>query len=143
MLPMLAGSAIGLHRTGIPELDETFRAIIDDLADFTSDADTLALDAMLGEPQGTLTVTGQFRSSTSLLARLAVAHPERAGAPPASFWKLPADAHAAYFQGGVDAADFEHARDHVAGVVGALLGKGGMADADRKMVQGRRRTRST
>jgi hypothetical protein len=132
MLPMLVSSALGLRRAGLPELEVALRAAIDDVLDFTSDADGLALDAMLGEPEGTLTFSGQFRSSTSLLSRLAVGHPERAGAPPASFWKLPADADAAYFQRGVDASDVEHARDHLVDVLAALLGKTGMEDADRK-----------
>jgi hypothetical protein len=134
-LPLIAGAALGIRRSGMPELDEAFRAAIDDLADFTSDCDTIALDAMLGEPQGTLTLTSQFRSSTSLLARLAVAHPERADAPPATFWKLPADSDAAFFQRGIDATDFEHARDRLAGILGGALGKEGMADPDRKAVR--------
>ncbi len=134
-LPLIAGAALGIRRSGMPELDEAFRAAIDDLADFTSDCDTIALDAMLGEPQGTITLTSQFRSSTSLLARLAVAHPERADVPPPMFWKLPADSDAAFFHRGIDATDFEHARDRLAGILGGALGKEGMADADRKAVR--------
>ena len=90
---------------------------------------------MLGEPQGTVSVTSRFRSTTSLLARMAVAHPERAAAPPASFWKLPADADFAFFHGGIDAADFEHPRDHIADVIGAAFAKGGLGDADRKAIR--------
>jgi hypothetical protein len=134
-LPLIVGAALGVRRSGMPELDEAFRAAIDDLADFTSDCDTIAFDAMLGEPQGTITLTSQFRSSTSLLARLAVAHPERADAPPATFWKLPADSDAAFFHRGIDATDFEHARDRLAGILGGALGKEGMADPDRKAVR--------
>jgi len=133
-LPILAGAALGMRRTGMPELDEAFRAGIDDLADFTSDCDTVAFDGMLGEPQGTITLTSQFRSTTSLLARLAVAHPERADVPPATFWKLPADSDAAFFHGGIDATDFEHTRDHVAGILGAALTKEGLGDADSKSI---------
>ena len=135
LLPMLAGSALGIRHTGVPEVDDSFRALIDDLADFSSDADTIAVDAMFGEPQGTVTITSQFRSSTSLLARLAVSHPERAAAPPAAFWKLPGDSDVAFFHGAIDPADFEHLRDHVADVVGAALAKNGLNDADRKAVR--------
>ena len=135
LLPMLVGSALGFRSSGIPEVEEAFAAAVGDLGDFTSDADTVAVDAMLGEPQGTVTLTAQFRSTTSLLARLAVAHPERADTPPASFWKLPADTDSAFFHRGMDAADFEHARDHVADVLGGVLGKGGMPDADRKALR--------
>jgi hypothetical protein len=134
-LPMLAGSALGIRHTGVPEIDDAFRATIEDLADLSSDADTVSIDAMFGEPQATVTMTSRFRSSTSLLARLAVSHPERAGAPPAAFWKLPADADVAFFYGGIDAADFEHLRDHLADIVGASLTKLGLADADRKAMR--------
>ncbi len=135
VLPMFAGSALGMRHTGVPAIDDAFRAAVDDVADLTSDADTIDLDAMLGEPQGTVTVTSRFRSTTSLLARLAVAHPERAEAAPAAFWKLPADADVAVFHSGVDAADFEHPRDHVADVIGAALAQGGLGDADRKAIR--------
>jgi hypothetical protein len=134
-LPILAGVALGMRNSGLPELDDAFHAAIDDLADFASDCDTLAFDAMLGEPQGTLTLTSQFRSSTSLLARVATAHPDRADVPPAAFWKLPADSEAAYFHRGIDATDFEHTRDRLAAVLGGALGKEGMADADRNAVR--------
>ncbi len=135
VLPMFAGSALGIRRTGVPEIDDAFRAAVDDLADFASDADTIDLDATTGEAQGTVTVTSRFRSTTSLLARLAVAHPERAGAPPAAFWKLPADADFAFFHRGVDGADFEHPRDRVADVLGAVLAKEGLGEADRKAIR--------
>ena len=135
VLPLLAGSMLGFQRTGMPEVDDAFRAAVDDVADLASDAETFAFDGMIGEPQGTLTFTSRFRSTTSLLARLAVAHPERAAPPPAAFWKIPGDADFAYFHSGVDAADFEHPRDHVADVLSAVLAKGGLGDADRKSVR--------
>jgi hypothetical protein len=135
LLPMLVGSALGGRLRGSPEADEIFRATVDDAIDFTSDAEDIDLDARLGESQAELTVTSHLRSSTSLLARLAVAHPERAGAPPASFWKLPGDADLAYFHRGLDAADIERARDHVADMVAGALGHEGLADADRKALR--------
>ena len=135
LLPMFAGQALGVRHTGVPEVDDSFRAVVDDLADFASDADTVSVDAMFGEQQGTVTLTSQFRSSTSLLARLAVAHPERAGAPPAAFWKLPGDADMAFFSGGIDPADFEHPRDHMADVLGAALANNGLDEADRKAIR--------
>jgi hypothetical protein len=135
LLPMLAGQALGIRHTGVPEIDDAFRASVDDLADFVSDAETISVDAMLGEPQATVTVTSQFRSSTSFLARAALAHPERAGAPPPAFWKLPADADFAYFYGGIDPSDFEHPRDHLADVMSAALAKNGLDDVDRKAIR--------
>jgi hypothetical protein len=135
LLPMFAGSALGLPHTGVAEIDAAFRAGIDDFADLASDVETIALDAMIGEPQATVTLTSRFRSTTSFLARLGASHPEHAGAPPAAFWKLPADADFAFFHGGIDAADFEHPRDHLADIVGAALAKEGLGDADRKALR--------
>ena len=134
-LPMLAGPALGLRHTGVPELDDTFRAAIDDVADFASDADTVAIDTMIGEPQATVTLTSRFRSTTSLLARLAVAHPDHAAAPPPAFWKLPADSDSAFFHGGIDAADFDKPRDHLVDVLGAALAQGGLPEPDRKAIR--------
>jgi hypothetical protein len=133
-LPMLASAGLGIRRSQAPELDALLTAAIDDFADFTSDADELALDAMLGEPQGSIAVSAQFRSTTSVMARLAVEHPERAAAPPGSYWKLPADSDFATFHREIDASDYDHLRDHLADALGGALGKEGMADADRKAV---------
>jgi hypothetical protein len=134
MLPMIALKSLGLGRTGVPEFDEAFRAAVDDVADFTSDVDTISIDAMVGEPQAQVTVTSRFRSSSSTIARLAVAHPERVAAPPAAFWKLPADSDFAFFYGGIDANDFAHIRDHLADFLGAAMTKLGLGDADRKAI---------
>lgn len=133
-LPMLASAGLGIRRSAAPELDALLTAAIDDFADFTSDADDMAFDVMLGEPQGSVAVSAQFRSTTSVMARLAVQHPERAAAPPASYWKLPADSDFATFHREIDAADYDHLRDHLADALGGALGKEGMADADRKAV---------
>jgi hypothetical protein len=135
-LPILAGAALHVHRSETPEINEAFHAAIDDLADFTSDCDTIALDAMLGDAQGVATVTAQFRSATSLIARLAVSHPERAGAPPPAFWKLPTDTDAAFFHRGVDAHDFEATHDRIGRLFAALLGHEGMGEADRSALSG-------
>jgi hypothetical protein len=124
-----------VHRSEIQEVNESFHAAIDDLADFTSDCDTIAVDAMLGDAQGTATLTAQFRSATSLLARLAVAHPERAGAPPPAFWKLPADTDAAFFHRGIDAHDFEATHDRLSRLIAALVGHEGLDQPDRNAVR--------
>jgi hypothetical protein len=135
MLPLIAAKTLGIGRTGVPEFDEAFRATIDDLVDFTSDVDTIALDAMVGEPQAQLTMTSRFRGASSTLARLALAHPERAAAPPAAFWKLPADSDFAFFHGDIESNDVARFRDHVADLIGAILTKLGLDDVDRKAVR--------
>jgi hypothetical protein len=132
MLPLLAGSMLGIRRGDAPAADEAFRATIEDLADFTGDADTIALDAMIAEPQANVTITSAFGRTSSVLARLAVAHPERAGAPPAAFWKLPADTDAAFFHRGIDPTDFARIRDRGVALVSGVLDKAGVPAADRK-----------
>jgi hypothetical protein len=129
-LPMLAGAALHIHKSDVPEINESFRAAIEDVADFTSDCDTIALDTMLGDAQGVATLSAQFRSTTSLIARLAVAHPERADAPPAAFWKLPTDSDAAFFHRGIDAADFDKTHDRISRLIAGLLRREGLAEPD-------------
>src|SRR5206468_4289301 len=63
MLPLLAGGALGLRRGEAPAIDEAFRAGIDDLADFTGDAETIAVDAMIADAQASVTVTSGFRAT--------------------------------------------------------------------------------
>jgi hypothetical protein len=135
LLPLFAGSALGVKRGENPAFDELFHATIEDLADFAGDADTINVDAMLAEAQATVTLTTAFRGTSSTLARLAVGHPERADAPPPAFWKLPADTDAAYFHRQIDPADFDKVRDHLANAIGAWLEKEKVADADRKVLR--------
>jgi hypothetical protein len=134
-LPLLAGSAVGVKRGENAAVDELFRAVIEDLADFAGDADVIAIDAMLAEAQGTLTLTAGFRGTTSTLARLAVGHPERADAPPPAFWRLPADTDSAFFHRAIEPTDFARIRDRLAAAFAAWLEKGGIADADRKALR--------
>jgi hypothetical protein len=135
MLPLFAGSAIGVRRGESPAVDDALRAFVEDVADFTGDAEVVSFDGMIAAPQATATLTTTFRGTSSLLARLAVAHPERAATPPAAFWKLPADTDLAFFHGAVDASDFERARDRAAAILAELLGKDGLTDADRKALR--------
>jgi hypothetical protein len=132
LLPIFLGPMLGMHKSGNSGIDDAVKAGFGDLADLALDANKISLDAMVADAQGTLTMTAGFRSSTSLLARLAVAHPERAAAPPAAFWKLPGDADFTFFNGGIDATDFASPRDHLVAMVGSGLQKDGLGDADRK-----------
>ena len=132
-LPLLLGSVLGMRHSGNAALDDAFGASVGDLADFANDADKIAIDAMLADAQGTVTVTANFHSTTSLLARLASAHPVRAAAPPETFWRLPGDADMAFFQRGIDPKDFTSPHDHaVAILLGALQKEGLAAENDRK-----------
>jgi hypothetical protein len=131
-LPLLLGSLLGVRRGGAAGLDEAWNASVGDLVDFVGDTDKITVDAMLADPQGTLTINAGFRSTTSFVARLATAHPERAEAPPATFWRLPLEADAAYFHRGIDAKDFEHPRDHLVAAITGSTEKEGLVEADRK-----------
>jgi hypothetical protein len=102
--------------------------------DFIFDLDTVVLDAKLADDEGDFAVTTKFVSNQSLITRLATAHPERAGAPPAAFWQLPQDAHLAYFYGGIDQSEFETPRDAIARVIDQQLGIDGVADPEKTAI---------
>jgi hypothetical protein len=105
-----------------------------DAADLASDVDGLTLDLTLADSSATETVTVQLSGTTSVLGRLAVAHPERSGPAPAAFWQLPADADFATFARGMDDATIGHARDLLTDAMGGGLVQDGAKAPDAKAV---------
>jgi hypothetical protein len=105
-----------------------------DAADFASDVDGLTLDLTLAESSATETATVSLSGTTSVLGRLAVAHPERSGAAPAAFWQMPADADFATFTRGMDDAAIGHARDLLTDAMGGGLVQDGAKAPDAKAV---------
>jgi hypothetical protein len=132
MLPGLAQNFLG-GGGGAAAIGQAIEASVNDIADLTNDLDDVTLDVNLSDPGADAHVVASFGGATSLLARLATqAGP--AEQPPATFWRLPADADVAYFSHGVDAKAIAHARELVAGVFAAALEKHNMPEADRKAV---------
>lgn len=130
---MLGGALSGHARSNA--IRDLAVAAAGDLADFASDLDGLTFDATLGDAAGTLSATLHLSGKTSLLGRLAAAHPERSGPPPAVFWQLPADSDSAFFDRGTDEAAIEHARQLVLDALGEALVSDGAKPADVQPVQ--------
>jgi hypothetical protein len=131
MLPMLLGRVLDT-RTGVRAVSQAVDAAVGDLADLTTDMETLSVDVTLSDPGADATLTATFGGTSAVLTRLALAHPERAEAPPAAFWHAPIDADVAYYTRGVDARDIAHARELGEGVILAALEKQSLPEADRK-----------
>jgi hypothetical protein len=131
-LPMLLNGLI--NQPGLAGTHDLLNAAIGDVVDASLDLDRLKIDAMLADPAATAKVTVSFRDTHSLIAHLAVAHPERADAPPATFWHLPGDAKHAFFGRGIDSKDLEHPRDLVVDAISKSLDTQGLAAPDRAAV---------
>lgn len=124
-------SLFGRGRTP-PQVTEVMRALVGEVVDFSGDIDVLALDASIGDNGLEGTFTARFGDAKSFIARMATAHPERADAPPAPFFRLPGDADVAFFFRGSDPAAYEQPRAMVLRLIDAGLGTAGLAAADRK-----------
>lgn len=131
MLPMLVRSMLG-SQAGSSPVTDIFNAVVGDAIDLALDLDKVSLDATLSDPSATGIISASFSGSQSAMARIATSHPERADAPPATFWHLPSDADAAFFSRGIDAKDIEHPRDLVIEAVGRGLDKEGVPAADKR-----------
>jgi hypothetical protein len=113
-------------------LQEVAKAILDDAAEFATDLDEVTVDAKIADAKLEASARASFGGTRSLLARIAVAHPERADVPPVAFWRLPGDADAAMFHRGIDAKELERPRQHLANAVRALFAAEGLSDADQR-----------
>ena len=134
LLPTLAASALGSHRPSTPASTELVNAVVGDVVDLALDLDKITFDGQMSEQEASASLTTSFRDAKSLLAKMATSHPERAGAPPPAFFRLPVDADAAFFRPAIDAPLLERPRDVVNKAVSELLDKGGVSPADRKAV---------
>lgn len=132
LLPAMAANMLGVKRAESAAIADLATAMIGDVVDFALDLDKLSVDAKVDEAAASATLVSSFQDSSSLLARLATSHPERADAPPQAFWRLPADTDTAFFHRGVDAKDLDHPRDLLLKVVDDALDKEGAPAADKK-----------
>ncbi len=86
-------------------------AFFNELVDFGTDLDELELDADLKEKEIEAIFTTTFGDSKSRLVHIALAHPERAEAPPAALWRVPESSHVAFFHRGLDTSELGHAQE--------------------------------
>ncbi|HEY1960100.1 MAG TPA: hypothetical protein VGH28_31040 [Polyangiaceae bacterium] len=93
----------GAHFMGGSAMRPAWQAGIFDLVDSFTDVTKATLDADIDQTHGTARMTIHANGSKGLVTRILSAHPERAEAPPANFFKLPSDADFAFFEHGLDA----------------------------------------
>ncbi|WP_394832050.1 hypothetical protein LVJ94_36590 [Pendulispora rubella] len=134
LIPTIMGQVLGVRKTDNPG-SELAHAALGDFVDFAIDLDRLELDGKLAEPGADATLTASFKGHESLTTRLAVSHPERAGAPPPSFWRMPASSDVALFHGAIDEKDVSHARDLTLDAIAKQLAKSSVPEADKKLLK--------
>ncbi len=132
LIPMLIGSMSDEMKN--QAVSELANAAIGDFVDAALDLDRVKIDVSLKDPAATATMTASFRETKSLIAQVAVAHPERAGAPPANFWHLPADSKSAVFGRGIDANKLDHPRELIVNALAKVLDEKGVAPDDRTAI---------
>lgn len=125
----LGGAIGGGGRSGARNL---LAALGNDLGDFALDLDGMSLDVAVSDPGADASATVRFGTTTSGLARVGVAHPERNAQAPAAFWQLPGDADVAFFHRGIAEKEMNRARELALGAIGDVLAEGGLKEVDRK-----------
>ncbi|HEX8789476.1 MAG TPA: hypothetical protein VF765_00890 [Polyangiaceae bacterium] len=133
VIGMILGSILG-GRVGGSGMRDLMIALGSDAADFATDLDGATLDVTLSDPGALATFGLKLAGSSSTMGRLAVAHPERNGVPPATFWQMPADADLALFSRGIDDPYVARGRELVVGALHDVLTDAGVKDADAKAV---------
>ena len=133
LIPMLVGSALS-DKVKTQAIRDLINSALGDVVDASLDLDRLKLDVSLSDMNATGTFTTSFRDTKSLIARLAVAHPERADVPPPTFWHLPADSREAFFGRGIDAKELDHPRELIVDALSKGLDDQGVTPQDRQAV---------
>ena len=131
-LPFLAKSILG---TSSPALGQMIEASVTELVDVVGDTKRIALDAQIADAGLQVTMKVDYARTNSVIGKLAVAHPERAEAPPPAFLHLPGDADVAVYGKGSDPKLFDHARELLGNVALEATEGAGMPDAERKAVR--------
>ncbi len=109
-------------------------ASVADLVDLAIDLDTAHLGITLGDDSATATLGVKVGGTTSTLAHVLTAHPERTDVAPAAFWQLPGDADAALFTRGIDPNDIDGPRDAIVDAMVKALSLSSASPADTKAV---------
>jgi len=132
-LPFLAKSMLG---SSSPALGQLIEASVAELVDVVGDTSRMTLDAQLATDAGAqATLKIDYAKATSVLARLATAHPERAEPPPPAFLHLPADTDLAMYGRGSDPKLFDRPRELLGNVALEATEGAGMPEPERKAVR--------
>ena len=131
-LPFLAKSVLG---SSSPALGQLIEASVAELVDVVGDTNRMTLDAQLADDGMQATLKVDYAKSTSVIARLATAHPERAEAPPPAFLHLPADTDLAIYGRGSDPKLFDRPRELLGNFALEATEGVGMPEPERKAVR--------
>jgi hypothetical protein len=110
----------------------TGQSVLADLNQFASDVDTIVLDGKLEDSGASATGAVKFREVKSPLSKIAIAHADKAGPPPAAFLKLPSESDAALFESGFESAELERGKQLAGDAIDHEMEQDGVASADRK-----------
>jgi len=132
MLPVLARSMLG---SSSPALAKLADAGVSELVDVVGDTNRIALDAQLADTGIDAKMKVEYTRAQSFIAKLATSNPQRADAPPAAFWHLPADTDVALFGKGSDAKLFDHPKELLGNVFLEATEGAGMPETERKAVR--------
>jgi hypothetical protein len=131
-LPVLARSMLG---SSSPALAALVDAGVTELVDVVNDTSRMTLDAQLADTGLTGTLRVDYTQSKSFIAKLATSNAQKADAPPAAFWHLPADTDVAGFGRGSDPKLFDHPRELLGNVALEATEGAGMPEPERKAVR--------
>lgn len=132
-IPLLARSVLG---SSSPAMSELIDASVGELVDFIGDTRRLVVDAQIKDAGVDATMRVEYATTTSLVARIATARPDRSDAPPASFWHLPGDTDLALFGRGAEPKLFDRPRELLANVALEVTESAGMPQAERSELRG-------
>lgn len=121
---------------GASSRDPFAPAVLQELNDFGMDVDQVAVEVNMDDAAGQATATLSLREARSPLSRLAVAHADRLGPPPATFLRLPVDSDAAFFSSGADLHELDRTKQMLVDAIGNRLEtRDGLSAADAAAVK--------
>ena len=132
MLPLLGRQLLG---SSSPAASKVIEASVNELADIVNDTSRITIDAQIADAGLDATMKIDYASTTSLLAKVATAHPERADAPPAAFLHLPAETDLALYGRGSDPQLFDHMRELLGNLALEVTEGAQMPEQERKAVR--------
>lgn len=132
LMPVLAGSALG---GASPAVRDLLDAAASEMVDFVGDTGKILLDAQIADAGAGATVRVEYQRAQSFFAKAATSYADRAKAPPAAFWRLPAETDLAFYSDGSDPQLYQRPREILGNVVSEIADKEQMPEAERKALR--------
>jgi phosphoribosylanthranilate isomerase len=115
-----------------PSVFALLDAVSTDVAQLSGDVKKWTIDATATDAGLKVHSVIALQSAKSLVSETLVAHPERADAPPATFFKLPADSDSAFYSRAGDPALYDHPIKLLTAALTDLAVAGGVSAKDAK-----------